>query len=203
MIEDVIALASACDGGASVEAYGDSSYGTADLVERLEQAGVEANVKVQPPSAREGMFSQDAFTIDSEARTVCCPRGVLVPLRLGKDGAGLAEFGASCNDCPLQPQCTTSKSGRTVRTHPKHDVLQRARRRQRDPAWKAQYRATRPKVERKLAHLLRRKHGGRHVRVRGTRRIDSDFRWLAAAVNLARLATLGLRWRPATGWATA
>jgi hypothetical protein len=39
------------------EVYGDASYGTADLVEKLESAGVEPNVKVQPPSAREGMFS--------------------------------------------------------------------------------------------------------------------------------------------------
>ena len=191
MIEDVIALVAANDGGDSVEAYGDSSYGTAELVERLEQAGVEANVKVQPPSAREGMFSQDAFTIDSEALTVRCPRGVLVPLRLGRDGAGLAEFGASCNDCPLQPKCTTSKAGRTVRTHPKHDVLQRARRRQRDPAWKARYRATRPKVERKIAHLMRRKHGGRRACARGRVRVAHDFALLAAAVNLARLARLG------------
>jgi hypothetical protein len=36
------------------EVYGDASYGTADLVEQLESAGVEPNVKVQPPSAREG-----------------------------------------------------------------------------------------------------------------------------------------------------
>jgi len=49
MIEDVIALASASDGGDSVEAYGDSSYGTADLVERLEHAGRAA------PRARRAM----------------------------------------------------------------------------------------------------------------------------------------------------
>jgi len=74
---------------------------------------------------------------------------------------------------------------------------------QADPAWRADYRATRPKVERKLGHLLWRKHGGRHARVRGTERVDHDFRWLAAAVDLARLAVLGLHWRPMTGWSAA
>ena len=74
-----------------------------------------------------------------------------------------------------------------------------ARARQRDPAWLADYRATRPKVERKLAHLLRRRHGGRRTRVRGLVRVAQDFKLLAAAVNLARFASLGLH-STSTGW---
>ena len=74
--------------------------------------------------------------------------------------------------------------------HAKHEVLDRARKRQRDPAWRQNYRATRPKVERKLAHMMRRKHGGRRARVRGNVRVRQDFAMLAAAVNLARLAML-------------
>ena len=74
-----------------------------------------------------------------------------------------------------------------------------ARIRQRDPAWRADYRATRPKVERKLAHLLRRRHGGRRARVRGLVRVTHDFKLLAGAVNLARFAALGLR-STASGW---
>ena len=66
----------------------------------------------------------------------------------------------------------------------------------------ADYRATRPKVERKLAHLMRHRHGGRRARVRGTTKIDADFNLLAAAQNLARLARLGLRFAT-TGWAVA
>jgi len=47
---------------------------------------------------------------------------------------------------------------------------------------------------------MRRKHGGRRALVRGTARVDADFRLLPAAVHLARLATLGLRFTSA-GWA--
>lgn len=178
------------------EAFGDASYGTADLVEKLEAAGVEANTKVQPPSAREGKYSQDDFRIDLDAGSVQCPAGHLVKLRLSKDGSGEAQFGALCNDCPLRAKCTESKAGRTVHVHPKHRVLDRARKRQRDPNWKARYRATRPKVERKIAHLMRRKHGGRRARMRGRLRVAHDFALLAAAVNLARLARLGVSLRP-------
>ena len=45
-------------------------------------------------------------------------------------------------------------------------------------------------MERKLAHLVRRRHGGRRVRVRGLAKVAADFNLLAAAVNLARLGVL-------------
>jgi hypothetical protein len=51
----------------------------------------------------------------------------------------------------------------------------------------------------KLAHLLRRRHGGRRARVRGLVRVAQDFRLLAGAVNLARFAALGLH-STANGW---
>jgi hypothetical protein len=93
----------------------------------------------------------------------------------------------------MRPQCTASKEGRSVRLHRKHAVLDRERKRQRNPGWRARYRATRPKVERKIAHLMRRKHGGRRARMRGALRVGHDFALLAAAINLARLAVLGVR----------
>lgn len=176
--------------------YGDASYGTADLVEKLESAGVEPNVKVQPPSAREGMFSQDDFEIDTKAAEVRCPAGVRVSLRVLKDGSRVAEFGESCAECPQRSQCTQSKSGRTIKLHPKHATLDRHRRRQRDDAWKKQYRKVRPRVERKIGHLMRRKHGGRRARMRGRERVKQDFALLAASINLARLAALGIRITP-------
>ena len=173
--------------------YGDASYGTADLVEKLESAEVEPNVKVQPPSAREGMFSQDDFVIDTKAAEAGCPAGVRVALRVLKDGSSIAEFGGNCAACPKRTQCTSSKSGRTIKLHPKHSTLDRHRKRQRDEAWKKQYRKVRPRVERKIAHLMRRKHGGRRARVRGRERVKHDFALLAASINLARLAALGVR----------
>ena len=49
---------------------------------------------------------------------------------------------------------------------------------------------------------MRRRHGGRRARVRGTTKIDADFNLLAAASNLARLSRLGLR-STITGWVAA
>jgi hypothetical protein len=174
-----------------VEVYGDASYGTADLVERIEGASAQAYVKVQPASPpRAGMLCQDDFTIDARAQTASCPGGVTVRLRMHVDGSAAARFGPACGDCPLRTRCTVSPSGRSLSIHPKHETLTRSRNKQRDEAWRRRYRATRPKVERKIAHLMRRKHGGRRARVRGRLRVAHDFALLCASVNLARLAVL-------------
>jgi transposase len=179
--------------------YGDASYGTADLVEKLESAGVEPNVKVQPPTARDGMFSQDHFKVDTRLSEACCPAGVRVSLRVLKDGWSVASFGESCADCPLRAQCTQSKSGRTIKVHPKHETLDRHRKRQRNDEWKRRYRKVRPRVERKIGHLMRNRHGGRRARVRGRQRVKEDFNLLAASLNVARLAALGVRLTPSAG----
>ncbi len=175
--------------------YGDSAYGAGEVLEQLEEAGIEAMTKVQPPVAPGGMFPKDQFDINLQDQTVTCPNGITIPIRPvrgNKKQAGRADFGMHCRTCPLADMCTTSKSGRGITIGPHEARLTAARARQRDQAWKADYQATRPKVERKLAHLVRRRHGGRRARMRGTLRIAADFALLAAAVNLARLAKLGL-----------
>ena len=179
--------------------YGDSAYGAGSVLDTLEQADAEIMCKVQAPNAPGGRFAKDAFGIDLDAGTVTCPAGQTAPLRPIKDGH-VAHFGLACQGCPLAERCTTSSSGRSIHVGLYEQQLQRARARQADPAWKTDYTATRPKVERKIGHLMRRRHGGRRARVRGHTKVNADFSLLAAAVNLARLATLGVTHNTA-GWA--
>jgi Transposase DDE domain/Transposase domain (DUF772) len=179
--------------------YGDSAYGAGSVLDTLEHADAEIMCKVQPPNAPAGRFAKDAFGIDLTAGTVTCPAGQTALLRAIKDGH-IAHFGQACQGCPLAERCTTSPSGRSIHVGVYEQQLTRARARQTDPAWKADYTATRPKVERKISHLMRRRHGGRRARVRGHTKVDADFSLLAAAVNLARLATLGVTHHTG-GWA--
>jgi hypothetical protein len=183
--------------------YGDAAYGAGEVLQRLDSAGIDAKTKVQPPVAPTGKFTKDRFDINLRDATVTCPGGTTIPIRPVKGHArhaGKADFGTACATCPLRGQCTDSKTGRSITIGHHEAHLTTARTRQQDPAWQADYRATRPKVERKIAHLMRRRHGGRRARMRGRRRIAADFTLLAAAVNLARLATLGLT-HTLHGWA--
>jgi IS5 family transposase len=183
--------------------YGDNAYGTGAFQERLEEEGIESRCKTQSPTAAGGLFTKDRFDVDVAAGTVTCPNGVSVVISRHRKGGGLAYFKDACTTCALRPQCTTATGGRSIGISAHEEALARARLRQRDPAWRDDYRATRPKVERKLAHLMRRRHGGRRARVRGRLRVDADFALLAAATNLARLATLKVRSIPGKGWAVA
>jgi len=179
--------------------YGDAAYGTGEFLDRLAVHGVDSRCKTQPPTAAGGLFAKDRFVINLDDDTVACPNEVTVSIRRGGDGDGIAYFAGACRACPLRAQCTNAEGGRTIRVGRHEQRLADARSQQQDPEWAADYRATRPKIERKLAHMMRRKHGGRRARVRGTRKVDADFTLLAAAHNLARLATLGIR-STTTGW---
>ena len=180
--------------------YGDSAYGGGEFQQRLEDEHIDSKCRTQPPTAPKGRFGKDQFRIDLETNTVTCPNQVTVTIRRGADGNGIAYFTDACTDCPLRESCTEAAGGRTIRVGIHEAALARARERQKSIAWQDDYRATRPKVERKLGHLMRRRHGGRRARVRGTPKVDADFNLLAAAANIARLAVLELRSTP-TGWA--
>jgi transposase len=187
------------DANDTATVYGDSAYGTGEFQSRLENEGIESKCKTQKPITRIGFFAKDRFIVNLEDDTVTCPAGVTVTIRRHVKGSGLAKFAKACTTCPLRSQCTKSAKGRNIAVGLNEAVLSRARRRQQGPNWVADYRATRPKVERKLGHLMRRKHGGRRARVRGTEKVGADFSLLAAAVNLARLGILGAS-STSTGW---
>jgi hypothetical protein len=182
--------------------YGDAAYGKGEVLEELEAAGIEAKVKVQPPVNSGGRLTKGAFGINLDQQTVTCPNGVTVPIERDARGDGTARFGQACASCPLAAGCTTAAGGRTITVSPHEALLARARAHSADPGWQADYRATRPKVERKIAHLMRRRHGGRRARMRGREKIAADFSLLAAAVNIARLGVLATvstgrgNWRP-------
>lgn len=186
-------------GGDDAKVYGDSAYGTGEFQQRLDDAYIDSGCRTQPPSAPAGRFGKDRFAVDLINDTVSCPAGSTVSIRRGTHGDGIAYFGEHCITCPRRAQCTDAAAGRTIHVGVFEAALARARQRQANPDWQADYRANRPKVERKLAHLMRRRHGGRRARVRGRPKVNADFNLLAAAANLARLAALGLRSTP-TGW---
>jgi hypothetical protein len=199
--EDATAGENQDDESPRPKVYGDAAYGSGEFQSLLEDARIDSGCRTQSPVAAGGHFPKDRFDIDLEAGTVTCPAEVTVTLRRHRDATGTASFGDACKTCPLAEHCTTSKSGRTISVTRHEATLARARSRQANPEWKDDYRATRPKVERKLGHLMRRKHGGRRARVRGTTKVDADFNLLGAAVNIARVAVAGIRSDGNGGWA--
>lgn len=181
------------------QVMGDSAYAGGDTRESLENQGKEVVAKVPPARNREGRFSKDDFVVDPENNTVTCPQGNTVTIKRKSNGGGKASFGGVCKTCPLRSQCSKSDKGRTIAIHKHETRLQKAKAGQATEEWKENYKSTRPKVERKIAHLIRKPWGGRMARVRGVARITTDVLTRAAAVNWSRLAALGLE-RTTQGW---
>jgi hypothetical protein len=181
------------------EVYGDSAYADGATLDEQTRRGHDMRTKV-PPVRNANGYSKDRFSIDLAAGTVTCPAHHTVAIRSGR--RRFARFGPLCQSCPLRAACTKAGRGRVISIHPQEAALQHAKARQQDPAWQQDYRAYRPVVERKISHFTRRPWGGRKARCRGHKRILTDILARAGAINLARLATLGLQHGP-TGWAIA
>ena len=183
-----------------LEVYGDSAYADGATLAEQTQRGRDMRTKV-PPVRNANGFSKDRFSIDLAARTVTCPAHHTVAIRTGLRHR-VARFDAFCGSCPLRAECTKSRRGRVISIHPHEAALQHAKSRQRDPEWQQDYRTYRPVVERKISHFTRRPWGGRNARCRGHKRILTDILARASAINLARLASLGLH-TGTEGWAIA
>jgi Transposase DDE domain/Transposase domain (DUF772) len=181
------------------EVYGDSAYADGATLEQQAARGHDMRTKV-PPVRNANGYSKDQFSVDLAAGTVTCPADHTVAIRSGR--RRLARFGQLCQPCPLRAACTTARRGRVISIHPHEAALQHAKTRQQDPVWQQDYRAHRPIVERKISHFTRRPWGARKARCRGQKRILTDILTRASAVNLARLATLGLHYGTG-GWAIA
>ncbi len=178
---------------------GDSAYADGATRKHLEDEGYELISKTPPARNATGGFTKDDFTIDPKAGTATCPAKHTVVIRPARGGGGRATFAPHCDDCPLRARCTSAHRGRSITVHPHEALLRRARAEQAEQEWTARYRADRPIVERKIAHFVRRAWGGRRARTRGRVRVSTDVDTRAGAINLARLAVLGVVFG-AQGW---
>jgi hypothetical protein len=150
-----------------------------EMLDQLHQAGIDAKTKVQAPNAPAGKFTKDHFAIDLGAQQVTCPTGVTArirPVRGHARHAGEADFGSACGTCPLRARCTDAKTGRGI-TIGHHEARFAAARAGRPTPPGAP--TTAPPAPRSNA------------------RSPTSC---AAAVNLARLATLRLT-HTTSGWA--
>ena len=175
------------DEPAGTVVLGDSAYGSDVFRADLRGRKMPAVIKPHPlPSAVPGGFTLDDFHL--AGRQLTCPAGVTVTITAKRT----ARFGTNCERCPLRSRRTTSDRGRTITLH-RHHRLPAAARRQADTDEFADiYRQHRPMVERTLAWFVR--NGHRKVRYRGIERNRIAASQRAAAINLQRLVTLGLRW---------
>ena len=158
--------------------------------------GPQLTVSVPPldwlPPAPE-LFQPAAFTLNETRDEVRCPGGATTRNRKRAERGHGWRFAFSlcqCRVCPVRAQCVKpdTQRGRTVIKSDYEAQDQRARQR----AQTAEYHAVRrehPRIERKLAELVR-WHAGRRVRYRGRLRVKIQYVLTAIVVNCKRMVTL-------------
>jgi len=186
-------------GDGPAELYVDAAYVTDDT---LAQAQTEGRELIGPPrpcgNAPGNGLSAEQFNVDTTRRTAICPAGHLSrQCSLIHDAYNSTvflrfEWAGLCDECPLQRQCTKSRTGRrllVVGVH--HDLLQERRRQMQTEEFKSLLRR-RNGIEGTISEFTR--GGGRRTRYRGQRKTALGNYMQAAAINANRWLRL-LAWQ--------
>jgi transposase len=167
------------------------------LRELTDPAGLNLEV-ITPPSevTPPTVFGAERFslTVLDEGPTLTCPAGQTTRQRERNrhDTGWKYTFGKrQCAGCPLREQCLTnpqSVKGRTVTKNDYEAEYAAAQAKARTPEY-AEVRRQHPKIERKLAEVVRR-HDGRHARYRGRLRVLYQGVATCLVVNMKRMVRL-------------
>ena len=164
------------------ETLGDCAYGGGETRQEFADAQRELLAKVPQAATNGEFYPKSAFQIDLAAGTVTCPAGHTTS-KCAPDAHGHRsfQFGSRCATCPLRPQCTNAKQGRTLQVHAQEAALVAARAYQQTEAGRAKLRE-RVAVEHALARMAQRGVG----QAKYCGKAKTHFQMVAAAtvVNL-------------------
>jgi transposase len=187
----------------------DSQYGTAENFADCRQRGIRSHMadlalKCQGTGRRKGIFPDTQFVYDAAADSYRCPAGQTLVRRRHKAKRHTFEYTAgakTCAACPRRPQCTRSKSGRSVKRHERQEAIDAARAQSHSAAAKRDRRRRKHLMEGSFADAAN-NHGFKRSRWRGLwrQRIQD---WLIAAVQNLRILLAHTYRRTAAGMQTA
>jgi hypothetical protein len=168
---------------------GDTTYGTIDNIVAVEDQRMRAYVPLPDFDKRTSVYGKQAFRYDPERDIYMCPNNAILPLHTHAYNEREKRYqanAATCNACPLKPQCTTSDQGRLLKRSFDEEYLEQVR----------AYHATEPyqKAMRKRSVWVeplfaegKDWHGMRRFRLRRLWRVNCEALMRAAGQNLKRL----------------
>jgi hypothetical protein len=166
--------------------FGDTAYGTTDVRRALSGCAKQVVAKAPPLPHRRGCFSIDDFVIDTKHGVAHCPAGQRSirrdRVRQPHPGWRYVFSRTDCRSCTLRSQCTTGKrTARMITVTEATRALQKLRRQQSTPEFRALYRL-RVVVEHRLARLCQ--LGIRQARYLGRAKTAFQLAIAAAVANL-------------------
>jgi hypothetical protein len=174
---------------------GDTTYGTAENIVALEDAGIRAFFPLPDFDRRTPFFGKGKFTYAAGQDVYRCPQGQLRARRKTKyteDEIVYRADAATCNTCPVKIQCTASDHGRIVHRSFYAQYLDKVRGYHTTKACQKAMRKRKVWVEPLFAEA-KEWHGLRRLRLRGLDNANIQGLLIAAGQNLKRFLAV-------TGW---
>jgi transposase len=184
--------------GKQVEvAVADSKYGTIDNFMACHDRGVRAHIPdlKQAQDKREqrrGIFPADSFVYDEGIDAYRCPAGKLLwpkTLHKNRQSKDYAAKKKECAECELRQQCTSNKSGRTLKRHLRQAELDYMRAQARTSSAKRDIKTRQHLMERSFARG--KPHGFDRARWRGLWRVQIQEYITVAIQNIQVLLRYG------------
>ncbi len=176
------------------KALADCAFGDGATRQAFHDGGIDLSAKVPSPPANDP-FNKGRFVLDLTSMIATCPAGQTTDdFDYHKHRHGVTprfRFSAeTCQACPYKDECLRSADqgrnrGRTIALHPQEELLQKARRRQEDPAFREEI-AARQVVEHRQARTVQ--LGGRQARYRGLKKVKFQSIMIAMVANLTLMA---------------
>ena len=167
---------------------GDTTYGTAENIVALEDAGIRAFFPLPDFEARTPFFGKGKFRYDAVQDAYRCPQGQLLPRWKAKhteDKVVYRPDAGICNACLVKPQCTASKHGRMIHRSVSEAYLDWVHGYHATEAYQKAMRKRQVWVEPLFAEA-KEWHGLRQLRLRGLLNANIQGLLIAAGQNLKR-----------------
>jgi hypothetical protein len=135
-----------------------------------------------------GIFPKEQFTYEEGTDSFICPAGERLRRRRFSSQRQQWEYTASpkrCARCALQPQCTCSKAGRSLKRHPRQAELDQMRSQAESAQGRADRKTRQHLMERSFGHGTR--YGIKQARWRRLWRVEIQEYLTAAVQNLVVL----------------
>src|SRR5437899_3339564 len=174
--------------------YADAGYVTENTLAQAQQSGMELLGPTRP-DPHKGPYNADAFHVDIEKLQAVCPQGNLSTQCSRIQDAYMGteyyriEWASQCDCCPVQKQCTRSKSGRRILVVGlRHDLVKKRREEMRERGFSKKMHS-RNGIEGTHSELVR-GHGLRRTKYRGQARVSLSHYLMGAACNVKRYLNL-------------
>src|SRR6266702_3515326 len=168
---------------------GDTTYGTLDIIQGVEDANIRAYMPLAEPGERNSLLGIDQFLYNAEKDLYTCPQGKELTYYYTRHAINVRVYRAdanTCDQCPLKSQCTTSSQGRLIHRNLREHYSERVRAYHQTAAYEKAMGKRKVWVEPLFAEA-KQWHGMRRFRLRQLWRVNCEALVVASGQNLKRL----------------